>query len=522
MSKYSVIIKNGAVFDGKNNKPQKVDVGIEGDQITKIGDLQKESAPNIIDARGKYVMPGFIDLTSHSDTHWTLFSAPSQESLISQGITTILGGNCGSSLAPFVDESSAKEIGRWTDPSKININWGTMDEFLEELEWRKIGVNFATLVGLNTLRKSIKKGDQKTEKVKILLKSSLEAGAFGLSTNFGMPGPDFFSYEEVTDILSVLKEHNAVAKHHLEDEGENILPSISRLIGIARNSGSKMHLSHLKAVGRKSWKDFCNAFNMINIARGEGIKISCDFFPYTKTGSSLIMLTPIWFRKLSEEESMEILSSRNNEKRDSLVSYLKEITLHYENIIIASAKHELGVVGKTIKEISASSDSEPEEIILDLLKANDLRVSIFNEVISEENNAVIAKDDFSAVASDGVGYNVTGKNLDDLPHPRSFGAFPRAIVLYAKENGIIPWETIIYKMTGLPASILGIENRGALEKGKKADIVVINPDEIADQSTYENPFKLPSGVENVFINGEAALTNGSLTGKLSGRVLRKK
>ena len=522
MSKYSLIIKNGTVFDGKNNKPQKVDVGVEEDQISKIGDLQNESAKIIINASGKYVAPGFIDLTSHSDMHWTLFSAPSQESLATQGVTTILGGNCGSSLAPFTGEQSAKEISRWIDPSQINVNWQTMGEFLSELEWHKIGVNFATLVGLNTLKRSVPGGQQGKDKVKMLLKSAIEEGAFGLSTNFGLPDPDFFSYDDITEIVGVLKDYDALSKHHLEDEGENFLPSVSRLIGIARSSGVRTHISHFKVLGKNSWKDFSGAFNMISIARGEGVKISYDFFPYARTGSSMIRLMPVWFRKLSFSESMAVLSSKKEKRREELVDYLKKLTLHYDKIMVASSKPELGVVGKTIKQISESSGKTPEEIILELLKDNDLRVSIFNEVISEENNDITAKDEFSAIASDGVGYNLSNKNMTDLPHPRSFGAFPRALNLYVKEKKLLSWETAIYKMTALPASLLGISDRGTLEKGKKADIVIFDPDNVADQSVYENPFKLSKGIENVFINGEPVVTNGKPTGKLPGKVLRKK
>ena len=180
------------VFDGKGNKPVRADVAIADDEDKKIGDLQTEAAYNIVDAAGQCVAPGFIDITSHSDTHWTIFSFPRQESLVSQGITTIIGGNCGSSLAPFLGESSAKEIGRWADVSKININWQTMGEFLAEMDRHKLGLNFGTLAGLNTLRRSIIADKQKIAKIKMLLQSSLDQGAFGLSTNFGLNDLGFF------------------------------------------------------------------------------------------------------------------------------------------------------------------------------------------------------------------------------------------------------------------------------------------------------------------------------------------
>jgi len=521
MSHYSTIIKNGLVFDGKGNKPVKTDIGIEGDEIKKIGDLQKEAAYNIVDAADKCVVPGFIDITNHSDTHWTIFSFPRQESLVSQGITTIIGGNCGSSLAPFLGESSAKEIGRWADVSKININWQTMEEFLMEMDRHKLGLNFGTLVGLNTIRRSIIADKQKIAKIKMLLKSSLDQGAFGLSTNFGLNDLGFFSDEEMADIFKVLQSYDAVVKHHLEDEGQNILPAVSRLIGAARSSKTRMHISHFKSLGRSSWNYFSQALEMAERARKEGVKITCDFFPYPKTGSSLFAALPPWFRKYSPEEAILILSSSNDKRRQDLKDYLKKMTLHYDKIIIASATSGLGMPGKTIGQIAAESGRDEEEVILNLLEANDLRVSIFNEVISEFNLELITKDRFSVVSSDGVGYDFSAKKTNDLPHPRSFGAFPRAINQLVKKKSIVPLETMISKMTGLPAYILGIKDRGMIEKGKKADLVVFDPETIADTATYENPFAPASGIQDVFVNGQAVVSSGKITGSLPGKALRK-
>jgi len=521
MSHYSTIIKNGLVFDGKGNKPVKTDIGIMDDEIKKIGDLQTEAAYNIVDATGKCAAPGFIDITNHSDTHWTIFSFPRQESLVSQGVTTIIGGNCGSSLAPFLGESSAKEIGRWADTSKININWQTMEEFLAEMDRHKLGLNFGTLVGLNTIRRSIIADKQKIAKIKMLLQSSLNQGAFGLSTNFGLNDLGFFSDEEITDIFKILQSYDAVAKHHLEDEGQNILSAVSRLIGAARNSKTRMHISHFKSLGRSSWNYFSQALEMTERARKEGVKITCDFFPYTKTGSSLFAALPPWFRKYSAEEAMLILSSSDDKRRQDLKDYLKKMTLHYDKINRFSAASGLGMPGKTIGQIAAESGRDGEEVVLNLLEANDLRVSIFNEVISEFNLELIAKDRFSAVSSDGVGYDFAAKKTNDLPHPRSFGAFPRAISQLVKKKGLMPLETIISKMTGLPAHILGIKDRGTIEKGKKADLVVFDPETIADAAVYESPFAPPSGIPYVFVNGQAVVSSGKITGLFPGKALRK-
>lgn len=522
MSNYSVIIKNGLVFDGKNNKPEKTDVGIEKDQIKKVGDLAGEAAQSVIDAEGKCVAPGFIDITSHSDTHWTIFSSPFQKSLIAQGVTTIVGGNCGVSLAPFLGEESAKEIRRWVDMSKININWRTMGEFLNEMERHGLGLNFGTFVGLNTIRRGVIGDNQRLGKMKILLKSALEEGVFGVTTNFGWAESDYFSDPDAVELFKILADYGAVSKHHLEDEGQNMLPAVSRMIGISRKSGAKMHISHFKALGKGSWESFEGAFNIIKNARDGGVKITYDFFPYTRTGSSLISLLPAWFKKYSDKEARKILSSKYNKTREELKSSLKKLTLHYDKIIVASALAGVECAGKTVEKIASDAGQSGEETILSLLLANDLRVSIFNEVISEANMEAIAKDQYSAVSSDGVGYDFSKIDLNDLPHPRSYGSFPRVMSQFVKNKKIISWENAIYKMTGLPAEIIGLKDRGSIAKGKKADIVVFNQDEIADEATYDAPYKYPKGIEAVFVNGQISVYGGKFYNNLSGEIIKRK
>jgi N-acyl-D-amino-acid deacylase len=519
MARYNVIIKNGTVFDGKGNKPERVDIAISGNEIKKIGDLKNDSAEKIIDAAEKYVVPGFIDLTNHSDTHWTLFNYPSQESLIRQGITTILGGNCGTSLAPFLGESSLGEIRRWTDVSLTNIGWQTMGEFLSQLESSKISLNFATLVGLNTLQISF---NSDLNKMGFLLKQSLDEGAFGLSLNLGLYPAKSLKDQELVHFFQIVGGEKAIVKSHLEDEGENLLPSIARLISLIRKSGAILQISHFKALGKNSWKFLPEAIKMIKIAREEGLKIGCDFFPYTKTGSSLFNLLPSWFKKLSTEEAHIILKTADDKKRKDLLDYLKELTLHYENIIVASASAELNVVGKTIDQLSKLSGLSGEEIILDLLKTNNLRVSIFNEVISPENIEQIARENFSVIASDGVGYTLTDLNFQDLPHPRSFGAFPRAFKFLIKEKAVLSWEDVVFKMSGLPADILGLKDRGVIRIGNRADIVVFDPAEISDFSTYDAPFQYSRGVKYVLINGVLVLDDESFTEQFPGSILKRK
>lgn len=523
--KYDTVIKNGIVFNGTGGASLKADLGISGEKIAKIGDLKKARTKTTIDATDLYVAPGFIDLTTHSDNHWTLLSQPGQENFVKQGITTILGGHGGSSLAPIINEESIQAMERWTNVSEVNINWRNISEFFEEAERHDLAVNFGTLVGHETLRRNVLNNlareatPEEIKNIAALLEQSLEEGAFGLSTNFSTRHAQEASRKEISKLFEILKKHNATSMHHLEDEGKNLLPATSRLIMLLRTWNNRGHIAHFKALGRTAWGEFENAINMIELARNEGIVLTCDFFPYTSTGSNLLSLMPPWALSESKDTIMGFL--KDDESRKNLKDYLKSLTLHYEKITIASTSHESSNLGKTIEELSRMSGLETEEIVLDLLLANDLRVSIFNNVILQENIDLLSSKSYAMVASDGVGYEIDKiKTKMDLPHPRSFGAFARVFSDLVKERGVLTWEAAVHKMTGLPAETLGIVDRGTIKENNYADIVILDPKTIKDRATYEKPIQSPEGIKHVFVNGKLVFSDNSLREKRAGKILR--
>ncbi len=521
---YSIIIKNGLIFDGTAGSLKQADIGIEDEKIKKIGDLKKDQAPVIIDATNKCVSPGFIDLTTHSDTHWTLISQPTQESFIRQGITTILGGHGGSSLAPLVKAEDIETIQKWVDVSKINISWQSMAEFLSELERHQISLNFGTLIGYGTIRRGIMGNQNRAAnaeeiaQMQLFIKKSLAEGAFGISMNLGAAHQKSAADEEIIAILKTVAETGALASHHLADEGKNILPAIARLIFLSRSSGSRTHIAHFKGVGKSAWEYFPQGLEMMEQAHKENLLLTCDFFPYTRTGSNLYSLLPEWARESGKKNILNLLKGK---ERKDIIEYLEDLTLHYEKIVVASTLHDLDVKGKSILEISQSSGLSPEETVLNLLEVNKLQISIFNEAISEDNIELLAKKDYSVVSSDGVGYAGNFRSESDLPHPRSFGAFPRFFSRFVREKSALKIEDALYKMTALPAKILGIKNRGFLAEGVYADIVIFNPETMADKADYINPYQFPVGIEYVLINGAITLKENSFTGLGKGRVLRR-
>lgn len=531
---YSILIKNGTIIDGTGNKPYKADIGIEKDTISKIAPTITEGAELTIDASGKLVSPGFIDITTHSDIYWTLFSEPSQESFLKQGITTIIGGHGGFSLAPLLNTDILESLNKKTLAGKANINWQTFEEFFAELQKHNFGVNFATFVGFENLQKNVlgatarKANKKEIQSMVALLEISLKAGAFGLSTNLSSASSGLAEKDEIIELFRTAKNRNALTCHHLEDEGKNLLPSLSRLIMLARASGAKCHISHFKALGRTAWSNFENALNMIELARKDGVDITCDFFPYTATGSNLLSLLPAWFLSESKENILKLLEDKKT--RLDITEYIKSLTLHYDKIIISSTLHDTGSVGKSIRKLSQISGVKEEEVLLELLKINELEVSIFNEVVLGEHLEILATKPYIACSSDGIGYDleIIKKNKSfassaviNLPHPRSFGSFPRFIKNFSREKQLITIEEAVRKSSGLPAKILGIKGRGVIEKNNFADIIIINQETLENKSDYGNPFEYSSGIEHVVVNGILALHENKLKNANGGKIIKK-
>ena len=523
MASYSVIIKGGSVL--KDKKFERLDIAINGEKIEALGDFSGQNAQLVVDASGKYISSGFIDLTNHSDTHWTIFSQPKQESMLVQGITTILGGNCGSSLAPLLKASDIEGIQKWANVREINTNWYSVGEFFEELEKHPIGVNFATLVGHGTLRRGLlgedarEMSEKELEELYFVLKGAMKEGAFGVSTSLAAAHAKYASAEELNIIFKTVAEQGGLTKHHLKDEGRQILPAIAEIMSLEKEYKAKLQLSHFKIIGKGSWDMLPDAINFIESARQEGADVTIDLFPYTKTGSLLYMLLPPWIIEGGKEK---ILSSLKDPKlRGEVIDYLKSLTLHYDKMVVASTLSDPTSVGKTIGEISASSGMPGEEVIAELIEINELRVSIFNEVISPEHLEKLIAKDYAMIASDGVGYNLKPNMPFDLPHPRSYGTFPLALELFARKKKILAWEEILYKFTGLPAQTLDLKDRGSVKPGFFADLVVINPENIGSTTDYSAVHHEVSGIDWVFVNGKAAVKNGILSGEFAGKVIRK-
>ena len=523
---FNLIIKNGTVIDGTGSKKIITDVGVEKDKITAVGKLGKNAkAENIIDAKGKVVCPGFVDILDHSDNFWTLFTIPRMDSKITQGITTVIGGNCGSSLAPILGEDSIKSIRKWVDIGNVNINWARLSEFFGELNKRGMGINFGTLVGHETLRRGLIGSKEKTTKEDItmmgrMLLESLEEGAFGMSTGLVFSHAKTTSSEEIKYLVEILKANNAFYTSHIRGESEELLPSINETIYIGREFKISVEISHLKAVGNKYWSDMQKALEMINIANEENVEINFDVYPYDTTGSVLYILLPDWVSRGGRGKMISRL--KDLDLREKIIKELKVMNYNYKNIVISICPRLKEVVGKSIFDIAEKQEISSEEAMIELLISANGHAIVFNrKILSEENIKLALKNQHCIISSADAAYNIEYVRTGEVVHPRCFGAFPKVLGKYVREQKVLSLESAIEKMTSKPARKIGLKNRGELKKGFFADLTIFNPETITDEANFDNPYQYSEGVEFVVVNGKVVIKDGKHTGELAGRVLRK-
>jgi len=524
---YDILIQNGTIVDGSGKTPRAGAVAVKDGKITDIGPRVKGNAQTVIDATGHMVSPGFIDITNHSDTHWTLFDYPSQASMLRQGITSIIGGSCGTSLAPLIHGSvSIKSIQKWVDISRINVNWLRLKEFFEELKRHTIGVHFGTLVGHGTLRRNIMEDAvrpaniDEIERMGYLLDQALEEHAFGLSLGLtfshGRPATD----EELIELAKIVASRDRLLTVHLRDEGKDILPAITEILRIARASGARTHIVHFKLLGREAWNQSSRAFQLLRGGREEGLDITVSTFPYQRTGSLLYTLLPPANRDGGKNIILQQI--KNPQTRRLLLANLRNLTLHYDAIYIASAKHAPQIAGKSLKELAENWNMAPEDALLDILALNDLAVTIFSKTINEKNMQAIYREPYAYFATDGIGCEMPEHETaaHNLVHPRSFGAAAQFLGHIVRDTSLLAWEDAISKMTLAPAMLLRLQNnRGLLKKGAPADITIFDPARIQDTATYQNPFQHPTGIPWVIVDGIIAVQNGELTEKRAGTIL---
>ncbi len=529
-----LLIKNGEIIDGTGLKGKVGDILINNGIITELAEeilVTNDDNLKIIDATGLVVTPGFIDMHSHSDATFTC--EVSNEEKLQQGVTTQVNGNCGFGLFPMVDsEGYKKEVVK--DLSSVEfyikeeeIKWGNFKEFFTYFNNtlnKGFGTNHLPLVPHSLIRSNVLGfGDKKVEKLHItqmqeLLREQLNLGARGMSTGLAYAPGCFTSMEELLALCEVLKEQDKIYFSHIRDEGDMIIESVKEVIEIAEKSGCKVHISHLKAIGVKNHYKTAEIIQLISNARSQGLKITADIYPYEASSTMLSVLLP----KKSRSENIDTLIENLNDKKYCLdikdeVEYNLTNRGGSEKIMInyLGNREYNYLIGKSLKDISVIFNLGEFETILKLIIDNNNIVNGIFYAISEDGIEELLKQEFITIGSDGM-LNLENKNAS---HPRTFGTFPKIYRKYVSELKILSLEEAVYKMTKLPANIMNLKNRGEIKIGNIADITIFDKDKIRDNSTFQNSFVYPTGINYVIVNGEIIVENSKFLSNLKGRIL---
>ena len=499
---YDLIIINGYIADGTGSKLYKSNIYIRNGKIVEIGNKDNAIGTKVINAEKLIVAPGFIDMHTHSERKSLEF--PAVENYLQQGVTTMVGGNCGSSPYPISD-------------------------FISKTESIGIGPNLALLIGHNTIRRQVMgtenriASDQELKEMQKLIQASMDDGAFGMSTGLKYIPGAYSNTEEVVSLASVVAEHGGIYSSHMREEGIGLIKSTEEAINIGSKAKLPVNISHHKAVGKSMWGSSINTLNMIDKARKEGIDVTADQYPYTATSTGLTVVFPAWSlsggtTKLKERLDDPIQRKKIKDKIIWNIVYDRGGG-NPASIVVANYPPNTDFNGMNLAEITKMKGKKPTaenaaEILMDLVYVGNGQ-GIYH-CLNEEDVKRIMSHPNVMHASDGSTIEF-GKAQ---PHPRSYGTYPRILGRYVREENLIPLTESIRKMTSLPASVLGLHDRGMIKNNFWADLVIFDPKKIIDNATWENPHQFPSGISWVLVNGKIVIEKGEKSGKLTGKVLK--
>jgi N-acyl-D-amino-acid deacylase len=517
---HDVVIRNGIIYDGSGKAPCLGDVAIRGDSLVQVGGAVPGRGNIEIDAAGLAVAPGFINMLSWATE--SLLEDGRSQSDIRQGVTLEVFGE-GRSMGPL-SEAMRKEMIETQGSIRYSIPWKTLGEYLEHLERRGVSPNVASFVGATTVRIHVlgqgKRAPTKPEldRMRALVRQAMEEGAMGLGTALVYAPAVYSTTDEVIGLAKVVAEHDGLYISHMRHEGSRILSALEELIRIAREASVRAEIYHLKVAGSENWDLLEPVIERIEAARGEGLQITANMYPYTASSTSLDALLPGWVHAGGSKAYLARLRDPAAQKR-----LKKEMSIvEPENIRPMNLRN--GVVrpleGKNLSEIASQWGKTPEEALFELIVREGGGVKMVRFGISEENIRKQIRLPWVSVGSDGGSFATEGVFLNFTTHPRAYGTFARYLGRYVREEKIIPLEEAVRRLTSLPASNLKLDRRGSLAPGHFADVVVFDPAAVRDHATFDEPHQYASGVFHAFVNGVQVLKDGEHTGALPGRVLR--
>ena len=526
---YDLLITGGSVLDGEGTPAVRADVGIRDGRIASIGDLRTVTSTRRIDATGLTVAPGFIDMHNHSD--YTILVEPKSESMIRQGVTTMVLGESRSAgpIKAGADEARARADG-------VKVDWTTLGGYFGKLEQQHMSTNIASYVGEEQVWTYVKGYGQspatpaEITEMKRLIAEAMEQGAMGLSTALLQPPSSFATTANLIELAKTAKEYGGIYSSHIRDEGEGVFRAIDEAIQVGQGASIRTDIIHMKIAHKQLWGRANEIIAMVEKARAEGYDIRANVYPYTAGQNNLSSIVPPWAHDGGREKMLERLRDPAARKRmrEEVMNGLPNWYNHYlatgdgwGGMILVSLRHERNkpFQGKRMSELIKARGGHPADVLFDVLIEENGSVPTVFFHHSEPDMQLIMKQPWTSIGSDGSAVNPSGPTGRTHPHPRYYGTFPRVLGRYVRELKVITLPEAVKKMTSMNADKIGIVDRGRLKEGQWADVTVFDQERVIDRATFEQPHQFPVGIKYVIVNGVVTVDNEQHTGALAGRVI---
>ncbi len=528
---FDVLIKNGTVYDGEGADGRAVDVALRGDRIAGVGDFKNARAKVEINAHGLAVAPGFINMLSWSTE--SLIADGHSQSEIRQGVTTEIMGE-GESMGPANERVRQKMLREQKD-IHYEIKWKTLAEYLRYLETRGISCNVASFIGATTIRENVigfedkAPTPQQLDEMRTLVRQEMEAGALGIGTSLIYPPAFYAKTPELIELCKVAAKYQGKYISHMRSEGNQLLEALDELFRITREAKIPAEVYHIKAAGESNWPKLDGLLAHIEAAQKEGLKITADMYTYTAAGTGLDACLPPWTENGGYPALFKRL--RDPATREKIAAQVKAPSDEWENLFLAAGSPEKillvgfkseklkALTGKSLAEVAKMRGKDPIETIMDLIAEDESRIDSIYFLMSEENVRKEMAKPWISFGSDEASQAPEGVFLKSNPHPRAYGNFARVLGKYVREEKVIPLGEAVRRLSGLPATNLGLDHRGFIKEGMFADVVVFDPATISDRATFAKPHQYAVGMKDIFVNGVQVLKDGEHTGATPGRAL---
>jgi dihydroorotase/N-acyl-D-amino-acid deacylase len=529
---YDIIIRNGRVVDGTGRIGYRSDVAIKNDRIARIGNLRGAKATREIDANGQVVAPGFIDMLGQSEQY--VLIDPRAMSKVMMGVTTEITGE-GESIAP-VNDRVLKEQEDFNRKYNLTVDWRTLDDYFKRLDRQGAGVNLGTFVGATQVREYVIGYDNRPptvaelEQMKQLVAGAMKDGALGVSTSLQYVPARFAKTDEIVELAKVAHQYGGIYISHQRSEANAIDDSMKEVFEIARRANIPAEIWHFKTAYKKNWGRMPEMLRRIAAERRRGLKITADVYPYVAGSTSLSACLPPWAIEGGTDKMVARL--KDAETRQRLKSEISHDAKDWENIYLGSGGPGgilIGSVvnrelepwqGKRLSEIASAQNKDPLDALFDFIIADHGQTGAIFFMMNEDDMKAALKSPFVSICTDSGARATDGPLAGSKSHPRGWGTYPRILGRYVRDEKLMPLEFAIHKMTGLPASNVGLKQRGLLRQGYFADITIFDPKTVIDRATFEEPNQYPVGINYVIVNGQIEVDNGQRTPTNSGRVLR--